>query len=304
MDNKMMLIKRAADASSLNLSTGGALGVNPLNWDYRVREFEEEQQVVTNLSSFFDMRNPGASLTVTVDATPTAAAATADTADPSVTAFSPRQVTFTVAEYVKRYQATYVEMETTFFDAMERATRAIGYSMTAARETLAVSTAQSGAGNSVIVNSKSATTDLASTDTLNYDAITRAIKENEDDLYVDNKYLIINYSQKQQLLALGTINKANEFGTRDAIQKGMIGELFGLKVFATKFIPTTNNVAKALVLAVSGMGEGALGYAVKRDTLIETDKNVVSRTWDIVGSAVFGFKVLHPNGICTIASYA
>ncbi len=290
MNVKKKFIASAAEANSLNLSTGGTLGVNPDIWDFKVREFEEEQQIVTNLASFFDMRNVGASLTVTVDA--------------AITAFSPRQVTFTVSEYTKAYQATYVEMETTFFDAMQRASRAIGYSMTAARETLAVSTSYAGAGNAVLVNGVSAESDLASTDTLNYDAITRAINENEDDLYVDNKYLVINYKQKQQLLSLGTINKANEFGTRDAIQKGLIGELFGLQIYATSFIPTTSNVAKALVLAVSSMGEGALGYAVKRDTLVETDKDVRGRYWDIVGSAVFGFEVLHPNGICTIASYA
>jgi HK97 family phage major capsid protein len=302
--NKKEFIKQSLDGNALTINNGDTLGINPDKWDERVREFEEANIVVSNLTSFFDMRNPSASLTVTIDATPTAAALTADTDDASVTAFSPRQVTFTVDEYTKAFQATQHEMKTTFFDVMERASRAIGYSMLSAKETLAVSTAYAGAGNSVIVNGKAAETDLTSTDTLNYAAITEAISLNEDDLYVNNKYLVINYRQKQQLLALGTINKANEFGTRSAIQNGLIGELFGLQVYATQFIPTTDNVAKALVMADSSSGEGALGYALKEDTRIETEYHALGRRYDIVGSAIFGYKVLHPNGICTIATYA
>jgi hypothetical protein len=54
-----------------------------------------------------------------------------------------------------------------FFDIMANTTRKLGYSLALIRDTTAYLTCYSGAGNSVIVNSVSATTDLASTDTLN-----------------------------------------------------------------------------------------------------------------------------------------
>lgn len=305
MDSTKEFIKHSLDtANALSINTGAALGINPQIWDNRVREFEEKIAVVKNLCGFFDMRSPGATLTVTVDATPTAAALTADTASASASAFAPRQVNFNCSEYTKMFQLTRSEMETTFFNGMDRASRGIAASMDEARETAAMTAIYAGAGNSVIVNSKSATTDLTSTDTINYDAITRAILANQKDKYINNKYLIVSYTQLQSLLNLGQVYKANEFGTRDAIQNGYIGMIYGLQIYATLYITPTNNVEKAVVMAISGMGEPAVGYAVKRDTTIETQYFAADRAYDIVGSANFGFSVLHPNGLCTIATYA
>ena len=305
MDTTKEFISHAIDsANALSINTGAALGINPQIWDERVRDFEEKQAVVTNLAGFFDMRTPSASLTVTVDALPTAAALTADTVDASTSAFSTRQVTFSCSEYTKMFQVTRAEMETTFFNAMDRASRGIGSAMNQARETAAMTAIYAGAGNSVIVNGKSATTDLASTDTLNYDAITKAVLENQKDRYINNKYLIVSYTQMQALLNLGQVYKANEFGTRDAIQNGYIGMVYGLQIFASLYITPTSNVEKAVVMAISGMGEPALGYAVKRDTTNETEYHAAGRRYDVVGSANFGFSVLHPNGLCTIATYA
>lgn len=298
-------IKKALDTSNAFISTDSeAVAVNPNIWDRRLREFEEQNLIVTPLAEAYDFRNPGVDYTVTVDDAPSAALALTETTDISISSFSTRNVTYTPTEYGAAYQLTRKEAVRAFFNVAERMVRKLGYSLALKKDNLAYSTALAGAGNSVIVNSVSAVTDLASTDTLNYDAITRAIKENEADYYVGNKWLLINHAQKQQLLNLGTINKANEFGTRDAIQKGLIGELFGLMVYASHSVTTSANVAYALVIAESQTGEKAFGYAIKRDPIIEREYHARGRYWDIVAHEEYDFQVLHPNAICSIATYA
>jgi len=298
-------IKQSLDSTNAFFSTQTeAVAVNPNIWDRRLREYEEKVLAVTPLAEAYDFRGDGVDYKVTIDDAPSAAAELTETTDVSISAFSTRNVTFTPTEYGAAYQLTRKEAVRAFFNVAERMVKKLGYSMAQKKDALGYSCLVDNAGNSVLVNDKSATTDLASTDTLDYESITEAIKKNEEDLYTDNRYLLINHAQKQQLLNLGTINKANEFGTRDAIQRGVVGELFGLQVIACHSVTTTSNVAKAIVLGVSQTGEAAFGYAIKRDPMIEREYHALGRYWDIVGHEEYDFKALHPNAICTIATYA
>jgi HK97 family phage major capsid protein len=304
MNQKKEIIKRALDTSNASISTATeSVAVNPNIWDYKLRDYEEKKLIFTPLATQFDFRGAGVDYKVTIDEAPSAAAALVETTNVSISAISSRNVTFTPTEYGAAYQVTRKQMVRSFFNTMENMVKKLGYSMALKKDALAVSTVQTGAGNSVIVNSVSATTDLASTDTLNYAAITKAIKLIEEDVYTPSK-LLINYAQKQQLLDISTIHKANEFGTRDAIANGLVGELFGLEIYVSHSIPTTSNVAKAVVLGESQTGEQAFGYAIKRDPIIENEYHALGRYWDIVGHEEYDFQVLHPNAICTIATYA
>jgi len=307
--NKREFIKKAIDSSNAFISTSSeATTVNPAMWDRKLRDFEEQSLIMTNLSESYDFREPGRDLTITVDDAPVAAAALTETVDVPITSFTTRQVTYTPTEQGAAYQLTRKEAVRAFFDVAERMVRKLGYMMALRKDNLAYSVALSGAGNEVVANSV-AQTALATTDTLNYAAITSAISENEADYYIDNKYLVISHKQKQQLLNLGTINKANEFGTRDAIQKGLVGELFGLQVFATHSVTTSTQASGedysvAMVMAVSGSGEGALGYAIKRDPMIEREYHARGRYWDIVAHEEYDFQVLHPNALCKVITYS
>jgi len=302
---KKEFIKRALDVTNAFLtSDSNADDVNPNIWQFRLRYYEEKNLIFTPLAEQIDFRSPGQDYTVTIDEAPSIAAALVETTNISIQAITNRQVTFEPTEYGVAMQTTRKESVRAFFNVIDNMTKKLGYSLALKKDALAVAAVQDGAGNSVLVNDASATTDLASTDTLDYASITKAIKLNEEDLYVNNKFLLINYAQKQQLLNLGTIHKSNEFGTRDAIQKGLVGELFGLLVFVSHSIPTSANVAKAVVLAETGTGEQAFGYAIKRDPIIEREYHALGRYWDIVAHEEYNFQVLHPNGICTIATYA
>lgn len=303
--NKTELIKRALDTTNgfILSESSEAQAVNPNMWDYRLRDYEEKKLVFTPQAEFFDFRGIGVDYKVTIDEAPSAAGLLVETTDVTVSAFSTRNITFTPTEYGACYQLTRKEAVRAFFNVAERMTKKLGYSLAQKKDALAVTCVQDGATSAQLVNSVSATTDLASTDTLNYAAITKAARTIEDYYYTPVK-MFINATQKQHLLDLGTINKANEFGTRDAIEKGLIGELFGLQVIWSHSIPTVSNVAKAVVLGESQTGEQAFGYAVKRDAIIEKEYHARGRFWDIVAHEEYDFQVLHPNAIVTVATYA
>ena len=302
--NKKEFIKNALDTSNAFISTDSeAVAVNPNIWDFRLREFEEQNLVFTPQTEQFDFRNAGVDYKVTIDEAPSAAAALVETTDVSISAFTTRNVTFTPTEYGAAYQITRKESVRSFFNVAERMVRKLGYSLALKKDTLAYETGRDGATSNVFVNGVSASTDLASTDTLNYSAITEGSRKIEN-LYYRPTKMFVNQYGKQQLLDLTTVHKANEFGTRDAIQRGLIGELFGLKIFQTTIIAPASNVATALILGQSQTGEDAIGYAIKRDPMIEREYHALGRYWDIVAHEEYDFQVLHPGAICTIQHYS
>lgn len=305
MNYKQELIKRSLSTTNgfILSESSEAQAVNPNIWDRRLREYQEANLVFTPLCEQFDFRGDGVDYKVTIDEAPSAASELTETADMSIVAFSTRNQTFTPTEYGAAYQVTRKEAVRAFFNVADRMVKKIGYAMALKKDSLGISTAVSGAGNAVIANSVSATSSLASTDTLDYPEITKASRLIEDNNYMP-KYLIINPTQKQQLLDLQSVNHADEFGTRAAVANGLLGTLFGLEIYVTTQIATTSNVATALLLGVTGTGERAVGYAVKRDPLMEREYHALGRYWDIVGHEEYDFKVLHTNAICTIATYA
>lgn len=305
INNKRELIKRTVqlESNAFISSDSEAVAVNPNIWDRKLREFEEANLVVSQLASVFDFRIPGSDWRVTIDDAPSAASDLVETTDVSISAFTTRSVLFTPTEKGAAYQLTRNEAVRAFFDVAERMTRKLGYSMALKKDSLAITELVNGATTSIFANAKTVSSDVTSTDTLNYADITKANATIEG-YYYTPKYLVINQTQKKQLLDLGTVNKANEFGTRDAVAKGLIGELFGLQIFVTQQIATSGNRAKAMILGVSGSGENALGLAVKRDPIIEREYHARGRYWDIVGHEEYDFAVLHPNAVVILTTYA
>lgn len=296
-------IKRALDTSNAFLSTdANAITVNPLIWNRQLRDYEEMNLVVTNLADTIDFRSPGREYTVTIDVAPTAAADLVETVDVPISSFTTRQVTFNPTERGAAYQLTRKEAVRAFFDVAERMVKKLGYSLAVKKDALAISTVLTGATHAVVADDVDPT-DIDETNTLGYTEVTQAIRKVEGSLY-NPKYLIVNHFQKQQLLDLGTVNEANKFGTRSAIEKGLIGELFGLFIYQTTHLPVTGNRVKAIVLGESQSGDAALGYAIKRDPIIETEYHARGRFWDIVAHEEYDFQVFHPGAMCTIETFS
>ncbi len=312
--DKRNFIKKALDTTNAFFSTQSeAVAVNPNIWDKRLRDYQEKNLIVTPLAEQFDFRGDGVDYKVTIDEAPSAASALVETDDIGISSFSTRNTTFTPTEYGAAYQLTRKEAVRAFFNVAERMVKKLGYSLAQKKDSLAVSCLQTDAGNIVMPNSKTAASALESTDTLDYDAILRGKTAIENALYTPES-LLINYTQKQQLLNIESVNKSNEFGTRAAIEKGLIGELFGLAVWASHSIPTVaasgtaaSDViqnAKAIVLGTTGTGEKAFGYAIKRDAIIEREYHALGRRWDIVAHEEYDFQMLHADAVCLIQTAA
>jgi HK97 family phage major capsid protein len=273
----------------------------------KLHDYLTAKLVVTPLAQLFDFRGPGVDYKVTIDATPTAAAALVETDAISISAVSTRAVTFTPTEYGKAFQVTDKEMNRAFFNTMDNFSKKLGYSLALQKDTLAVSTLRSGATTSQITDGVAAVSSLASTNTLDFDEITKAARTIENYYYTPTK-LVINNFQKEQLLKLSKVQDVSQFGTREAVQKGLIGELFGLQIFATTQISngatSASNTAAAIMLGESGTGEQALGYAVKADPTIRTDIDILYRTHTIAAHEEYNFQVLHPNAVVLIYTYS
>ncbi len=308
MMSKRDFIKRALDANAIDTGVGNTLGINPSIWDRDLRAFQEANLLVTKLAEQHDFTGPGKDYTVTVDGTPAAAEAATEGVAGTVYAISTRQVTYTPTEYIATYELTKNEAVRGFYNLMSNITKKIGYQLAIKKDSVGYEVIKAGAGN-VVYEGSGDENDLTDADTITLASINKGIRLNEEDFYVNNSDLLVSYKQKQDLLDLTQIQKSNEFGTRDAIARGFIGELFGLNVFATHSVVGVTNTAStpitvyaAVIVGKSQSGEKAYGYAVKQHPTIESQYQVKTRHWDIVGNEEYDFKVLHPNALCLIWS--
>lgn len=304
MNTRKELIKRAFSSDSWKYADNTyGQAVAPAMYDELVKDYETKSLVIAPLAEQYDFTKPGRSFTVTVDVAPTVAALTAETDAATSSSITNRQVTFAPLEYTKRYDASYWEIERGFLPFMANATQKIGYAMAMKKDEVARDALYSGATNTIFVNSVTACSDLASTDTFNTDVIVNARKTLSKALY--NPYaLVIGRDQEADLLLQTNIYKANEFGTRSAIENGLIGNLSGFEIYTSDNILASSHCVKAIALGKSGMGTAPFGHGYSRLPMIETDKDISFRQVVVVGSEAYDFQVLHPDGVCVIGSYA
>lgn len=301
---KIELIKQAIDSSNGFFSTQAeAVAVNPALFDYKLRDFVRQNVVITPLAEQFDFTGPGATWKVTIDDEPSAAALLTETVDVTVSAFSTGNVTFDPVEYGVRYQLSYAEAARSFFNVSERMINKIGYQMAIKKDNLAYAELVAGVGTSVFANSKSASSDIASTDTLNLADILTAIATMKV-AKMRPTTLIVSPIQEKQLMSITTLQQANTFGTRTVVGEGVVGTLFGLSVVMSHSVTTSpSNRSKAIILGVTGSGEKSFGYAQKRLPMIETFRNIAGRFVDFVGTEEYDFATLHSSGIYAITTY-
>jgi len=300
--NTKGFLARAIDSDAFVSTDAYATVVNPKIWDSSLRDYEEKMLVYTNHVTTFDFRQPGRDYTVTIDAAPTAAADVAETDAVSIQPITNRQVTFIPTERGSAMQTTRKELVRAFFPVMENMTKKLAYSLALKKDALGVSVAQAGATTALVAHDV-ASTAIAPTDTLGLEDFTKANRVIKNYYYRPVKAFICP-SQEEQILNISQLQKANEFGSRSAIDEGLVGQLFGIKIYVSDSIPVATNKAKMLVQGESKTGEQAVGYAIKRDAMIERDYDPFFRAESLIAHEEYDFKVLHPNAIVTVESYA
>jgi HK97 family phage major capsid protein len=223
--------------------------------------------------------------------------------------FTTRNVTFTPTELGTGFQLTRAEAVRAFFNVAERMVRKLGYALAEKKDTAALTEIYAGATTSLIANSVAATTALASTDGLNIRDMSRMMQKVRT-LYYRNgggSAFIINPIQEHQLRTQNTIitlSDASQFGNRSVMESGAVGTVWGVPVYVSDLITATSSVAKAVFMGTSKTGEKPVGYAIKRDPMIEKEYHARGRYWDIVAHEEYDFATLHPDAVCLLSTYS
>lgn len=304
MSQTYEIIKNAIGANGFVSTDVSAVYVSPSYWNRQVLQFLEARLVLVPFAKVYDdiLGQDGSSLTVTIDATPTAAAAVAETDDVTISTQSHGQVVFTPTEYAKGFQLHDKVARRSFVDQMNNMSQKIGYALALARDSAAVTLLQGSAGNAVTANGV-ASSAIASSDTLDFLDIVNAAKLIMDDLLVP-RALIVGTAGWTQLAKDAQFREADKAGDNSTLREGRVGRIFGLDVIYTTQIGVAANKSKAVMIGVDQLGEPCFGICRKSTPQVRTERHERGRYTDIIGVEEWDIKMLRANGFCTIEHYA
>lgn len=303
MDYKV-LVMNAIDSNGFKPSDTAAGYINPSIWNKQVYEFLTEALVVGKLADVNTelVGQAGKSIYLTIRSTPTAAAATAHSADTAVSAYAVTQVEATPTEFTKGYQLSDAEAIRAFYDVQTDMAKYLGYAMASALEDDCITTITSGAGNSVVANNV-VYSNLATSDTLDQDDVINAVTEVRKD-YLFPKFMVLSPGQ------IGQLSKSTLFvqtlpqgGNVDSILGGKIGTMYGMDVYWSTKIAASSNKTTGFVIGVDMMGKSPFVIVHKKYPTIATQYFARGRYTDIVASAEWDVVTVRANGICKLSSY-
>jgi len=302
------VVAQAISSSGYTTDDAASQRATPEIWDRQLRRFT---QTDFDLQSRAEVENgllgeAGDTLNVTIDKVPSAASSVAETDDVSIQELDNRQVTYTPTEYATAFQVHDKTMRRNFFDVMANASQKIGYALRLIRERTAISTVESGAGTTYAVGTGAggAASDLASSDTLTYEAIVDSVKEirdnnfNADRLYVTPKQFA-DLAKDQQF---SFVDRA---GSEETLRGGRIGEIYGLTVYEHNELTVDSSgpeVHHALVIGQTDFGDRVFGFCPKKEAGVRTEREELGRYTNIVGVEEWDMQMLRPDGAVELLS--
>jgi N4-gp56 family major capsid protein len=222
------------------------------------------------------------------------AAGVADGTDLSNTAFNTTSKTITAAEVGVMVELTDLAAESATDDVAAAIGRQIGDAMAKKVDT-DLAALFSGFSNQINKAEAAVTVD----DIFKAAATLRANQAPGNYVAVLHPYQA--YDLKSQLTNAGaTMSHSLSDVGNTALMDGFLGRISGIDVFESTVI--SGDSAGAFVGAV--MTQDALGYMVKRDMRIETERNASKRSLEIVGSMAYGVSELFDQYGVGIASDA
>jgi len=243
-----------------------------------------EQTVIRPLFRNYDMSGtPG--LTAQVPIYPSvAAAAVNDGADLANTAFNTTSKTITASEVGVMVELTDLAAESANEDVAAAIGRQIGSAMAEKVDT-DLAALFSGFSTSLGTGDTEITADLI----FQAAATLRTNNADQNGGYVCLLHPFQAYQLKKQLTNAGaTMSHSLSDVGNNALRDGFIGKIAGVDIFESNVV--TGASAGAYVGAV--MSQDALGYMVKRNMRIETERNASKRSLEIVGSMAYGVSEL------------
>jgi len=253
-----------------------------------------EQTVIRPLVRNYDMSGtPG--LTAQVPIYPAiSAAGVADGTDLSNTAFNTTSKTITASEVGVMVELTDLAAESATDDVAAAIGRQIGAAMA---EKVDTDLAANFANFSNVINKAEAAVTVE--DIFKAAATLRANKANQNGAFVCVLHPYQAYDLKAQLTNSGaTMSHALSDVGNQALLDGFVGRIAGVDIFESTVI--AGDSAGAYAGAV--MTQDAIGYMVKRQMRIETERNASKRSLEIVGSMAYGSSELFDAYGVTILS--
>lgn len=302
------VVANAIGGSGFTTDDTAAGRVNPEYWDQQLRDYTEDMLNVAEEAEVFDrlLDSDGDSINVQIDVEPAAASAVAETDDVSISELDYNQVTFTPSEYAKAYQVSDKEMRRAFFDVMDNVTKKIGYAFAINREDSAISTIESGANETLYADSGvSAKSDLASSDTMDYEFVTRAVRQLRENQFQAAR-LHVHPKQFQDLAQDPNFTRVNEAGTQETLRSGQIGQIYGVEVFENNRLTVDTSVSPdvytALMVGRTETGDRSFGIARKLQPEIRSERHELGRYTDIVGVEEWDMQTLRGDGLVKMFS--
>lgn len=295
-------IAKAYDSDAFTTAQTSAGYINPEVWNKEVLAHVQQNLVVAPLGKQYNdlLDTAGDTLNITIGVEPSVAAAVAESAAVGIDAYTKTQVQFIPTEYGKAYQLTNKEKSRSFINLMQDMTAELGYGLALEKDTLCIALFSGSAGNTMNANGV-ITSNMASSDTLDYDDIVRGrIMIFEDKL---TPYAVVmGYEVYGQLLQLQAVRDVSQFGGNVA-QNGYLGRISGLDAYLTQGITSSSHKIKTYILGKDARGLPPFGIAQKRNPYLETQYHALERYTDIVAVEEYQVKLLRANGVCAITSY-
>tara|TARA_R100001460_G_scaffold41145_2_gene76611 strand:- start:8927 stop:9781 length:855 start_codon:yes stop_codon:yes gene_type:complete len=243
-----------------------------------------EKTIIRPLVRNYDMSGtPG--LTAQVPIYPSvAAAAVADGTDLANTAFNTTSKTITASEVGVMVELTDLAAEGATDDVAAAIGRQLGSAMAEKVDT-DLAALFSGFSTSLGTGDSEITADMI----FQAAATLRTNNADQNGGYVCLLHPFQAYQLKKQLTNVGaTMSHSLSDTGNNALRDGFLGKIAGVDIFESNVVSGAS--AGAYVGAV--MSQDALGYMVKRNMRIETERNASKRSLEIVGSMAYGVSEL------------
>ena len=167
------------------------------------------------------------------------------------------------------------------------------------KDILAALNAASGIAGTVCGGGKAAENEVAAGDVFDTDILADAITAMRNNNR-DARFLVIHPAQENALLKSDRFVNAAQYGGREVIMNGEIGQYLGIRVLKTTQVPTGTGAGGITTYHAFLLGERAWVEEVKRDPDVESKYEAGERKTYMYGTMEYGLGVLNAKGIVKI----
>jgi len=167
------------------------------------------------------------------------------------------------------------------------------------KDVLAALNAATGIAGTLYGGGKSAEGDLVAADVLNTDLIADGVTAMRKEKR-EPRYVIIHPAQENALLKSDKFINAAQYGGREVILNGEIGQWLGIRVLKTTQVPTGTGAGGITTYHAFLISERVWVEEVKRDPEVEPKYEPGERKTYMYGTMEYGLGVLNAKGIVKI----